>query len=311
MPILKKLDGSRAKKTDNVVFGFNVLCKNLRYLILHFVQVLAEVEMFRHKWAIQGLANAIPIENIGRIQTQLPFEVTRPFNGRPQFGIVHFLATMQCAAFLVLIDKRPNLVTKMVGVKVINPFVTIRNNTQRIQPKHRLFFLHSLGKFGLPIRHGYQLLKIACRLVKPVIALVGRNAVKRDAVQRCATQIGQFVHRRFCIVSPGITDVALTDSVFLRTKNAMATPVWIPKTLCLVPEILGLRRTSEPRSRMYMSENSWAANRRKPSSCRVSKYARFVMNAMMPSSDSRSEAQRMNRLYMSYCLVFCAVLSLI
>ena len=34
------------------------------------------------------------------------------------------------------------------------------------------------------------------------------------------------------------------------------------------------------------------------------------MNAMIPSSYSRSDAQRMNRLYMSYCFVFCAVLAL-
>ena len=67
---------------------------------------------------------------------------------------------------------------------------------------------------------------------------------------------------------------------------------------------------SPPKSMMWISLNSRVAYLRNPSSCLESIHERFVMKASTPFAFSRSEAQRMKRLYISYCLVFCAVLCL-
>ncbi len=83
----------------------------------------------------------------------------------------------------------------------------------------------------------------------------------------------------------------------------------MPNTLCVVPESLGLARTSPPRSTIRTSLNSLATQARKPSKVRLSMKLRLVTNARMPFSSSRSAAQRKKRAYMSYTLVFCAVLS--
>jgi len=89
----------------------------------------------------------------------------------------------------------------------------------------------------------------------------------------------------------------------------MATPVWMPNTLCLVPLSLGLARTSPPKSITQHSANSSAMLLRNPSKATFSMKLRLVTMAITPSSVSRSEAQRQKRTYMSDReLVFWALL---
>lgn len=98
--------------------------------------------------------------------------------------------------------------------------------------------------------------------------------------------------RAYLIVAPPLWP-------FFLIKKTMATPVLMPKTLCLSPDNLGLSIMSPPRSSTQISANSRATTFRKPAYAPFANGLRPMMKAMTPSSFTRSDAQRTKRVYMS------------
>ena len=108
----------------------------------------------------------------------------------------------------------------MVRVEVINPFVSGRDNSQRVQPKHRLLIGNRLGQLGLPVGKWHQRLKIAVGLIEPVAFCIGCNAVKGNVGQFGVTQIGQLVRRQLHILPTSVVYAALAQTRLLSNKES-------------------------------------------------------------------------------------------
>ena len=69
------------------------------------------------------------------------------------------------------------LFPKILGIKVIHPFVSISIYPERIQAEHRLLVPGSLGEFGLAVGKGHQTVEVAVGLIEPVVFFVRRDVL--------------------------------------------------------------------------------------------------------------------------------------
>ena len=151
-------------------------------------------------------------------------------------------------------------------VKVVHPIVALGDTNEYKLEECQLSEI--LVRWARIICQGQRLSKSLIGLVEPVVLPFGRNVLKGNShpsLERnrpaCPAMLGD--------LHGDIVDRAL-PSWICRGKKPMATPVSMPKTLWVVPEILGIAAHVRTQIQQIYVPNSSAATCRKPSSCRVS-----------------------------------------
>ena len=190
----------------------------------------------------------------------------------------------------------------MVGIKIVHPFVPVGDDahgmTGRTPPaRHQQFW----RAWSLGWQEATDASKSALDWLSQWYLASGDNIGKGygneiETPQRpTACPLPTVYHQAH---SNGLYPAGLPPSG--APGNPTATPVIMLKTLPTPACRFCVFATQV--NDVQIAELLGRTTLRKPSSCRLSIYARLVMNAIIPLSSNRSDAQRRNRLYISYWL---------
>ena len=106
----------------------------------------------------------------------------------------------------------------MVRIKVIHPFVSGRDNSQRVQPKHRLLIGNRLCQLGLPVSQRYQRLKIAVGLVEPLPVSIGSDFGEVKGIKRFVFDVVNLIRRFGVVVNGVVVDLEAIDALLTHEK---------------------------------------------------------------------------------------------